>query len=187
MEFIGTMTSSRLMSSCPKTVSCHYDYFFVRWNLILQLWYERALEHETICQHAHDIQRQPSAVAPITLAQVHMLLIETPDGQEYFVISLCPHGVGTVARTWKAWRKGIVTPVSHLLLRFWAQTWAEMPTWPAQRREMSDQEICGTSSQHPRIQCQSTYRAWAKGIHTVSLNSFWQTTPSLKRKGTTSK
>lgn len=90
MKFVGTMISYRLVSTCPKTVSCHSDCFFVRWNLILLLWYEHALEHETICQHAHDIQRQPSAVAPITLAQVHMLPIETPDGQEYFAISLCP-------------------------------------------------------------------------------------------------
>lgn len=115
-----------------------------------------------------------------------MLPIETPDGQEYFDILLYPHGVDTVARTWKAWGKGILTPVSHLILRFWAQTWAEMPTWPAQRCEMSDQESCGTSSQHPRIQSQSTCSAWAKGIHNCisefSHYTFWQTTPSLKRK-----
>lgn len=176
MKFVGTMISYRLVSTCPKTVSCHSDCFFVRWNLILLLWYEHALEHETICQHAHDVQRQPSAVAPITLAQVHMLPIETPDGQEYFAISLCPHGVGTVATTWKVQGKGILTPVSHLLLRFWAQTWAEMPTWPAQGCEMSDQESCGTSSQHARIQSQSTCSGWAKGIHTVSLN--WRVTHS---------
>lgn len=171
MEFIGTMTSSRLVSTCPKTVCCHYDFFCVRWNLILLLWHEHALEHQTICQRAHDIQCQPSAGAPVTLALVLMLPIETPDGQEYFVISLCTHGADRVARTWKAQGRGILTPVSHLLLRFWAQTWAKMPTWPAQRCEMSDQEKCGASSQHPRIQSQSTYRAWAKGDHTGSLNS----------------
>lgn len=61
---------------------------------------------------------------------------------------LSPHHVlnriDMVVSTWKAWGKEIQVPV-YLLLKFWSQAWAEMPTWPAQRTETADQESCGMS------------------------------------------